>query len=50
MDFASIIKEIVQGAKGAKQLGKQTAERLFGHLLDGDVPDMEFGAILLACA
>jgi anthranilate phosphoribosyltransferase len=47
MDFAPIIKEIGRGAKGAKPIGEDAAEALFGHLLDGEVPDMELGAILL---
>lgn len=48
MDYASIIKEIGRGAKGAKSIKRATAQSLFGALLDGDVPDMEVGAILLS--
>ncbi|MFT4173903.1 MAG: DNA-binding protein YbiB [Rhodocyclaceae bacterium] len=48
MKYASIIKEIGRGAKGAKGLSRDAAQQLFGHMLDGEVPDMELGAVLLA--
>lgn len=42
-----IIKEIGRGAKGARSLDQATAETLFGAMLDGEVPDVELGAIVL---
>ncbi|MCL2658283.1 MAG: DNA-binding protein YbiB [Betaproteobacteria bacterium] len=48
MDLAPIIKEIGRGAKGAKPLSENLAAALFGQMLDGQVPDLELGAILLS--
>lgn len=48
MDYASLIKEIGRGSKGARDLTREQAEALFGHMLDGAVPDMELGALLIA--
>ncbi|HEY9107566.1 MAG TPA: DNA-binding protein YbiB [Roseateles sp.] len=48
MDYAPLIKEIGRGTKGARDLNRQQAEALFGEMLDGKVPDMELGAILIA--
>lgn len=48
MEFATIIKEIGRGTKGARPMTRDQAETLFGAILDGKVPDMELGAILLA--
>jgi anthranilate phosphoribosyltransferase len=48
MDYASIIKEIGRGAKGARPMTFEQAESLFGLILDGKVPDLELGAILVA--
>jgi len=48
MEFAPIIKEIGRGAKGARSMNATQAKELFAALLDGLVPDMEVGAILLA--
>lgn len=48
MDYASIIKEIGRGVKGAKAMDQSVAEAVFGALLDGEIPDMEVGAILLS--
>lgn len=48
MDYASIIKEIGRGAKGARDLTHEQAKQLFGRILDGEVPDMELGAILMS--
>ena len=50
MNYATIIKEIGRGAKGAKPMERAVAEEVFGALLDGDIPDMEVGAILLSPA
>ncbi len=48
MQFAPFIKEIGRGTKGARDLDSQQAEALFGQIIDGLVPDMELGAILIA--
>jgi len=48
MDFAPLIKEIGRGSRGARDLTREQAQALFGGLLDGTVPDLERGAILMA--
>lgn len=48
MNFAPYIKEIGRGAKGAAPLTASQAETLFGAMLDGQVPDLELGAIILS--
>lgn len=48
MQFAPLIKEIGRGTKGARDMDGAQAEALFGAILDGQVPDMELGAILLS--
>jgi len=48
MQFAHLIKEIGRGSKGARDMDEPQAEALFGAILDGQVPDMELGAILLS--
>ena len=48
MNYGSIIKAIGRGAKGSRSLDTATAARLFGDILDGAVPDIELGAILIA--
>ncbi|MDB5799275.1 MAG: DNA-binding protein YbiB [Rhodocyclales bacterium] len=48
MKYAQIIKEIGRGTKGARPIPKALAETLFAAILDGIVPDMELGAILLS--
>jgi anthranilate phosphoribosyltransferase len=48
MQFAPLIKEIGRGTKGARDLDGAQAEALFGAILDGQVPDLELGAILLS--
>ncbi|MBT9459856.1 MAG: DNA-binding protein YbiB [Burkholderiaceae bacterium] len=48
MQFAPLIKEIGRGSKGARDMDGLQAEALFGAILDGQVPDMELGAILLS--
>ncbi|SEK53497.1 Anthranilate phosphoribosyltransferase [Roseateles sp. YR242] len=48
MDFAPLIKEIGRGTRGARDLTREQAHALFGGLLDGTVPDLERGAILIA--
>jgi len=48
MKYGPIIKEIGRGAKGARDLDTAAAAALFGDILDGAVPELELGAILLA--
>lgn len=48
MNFAQIIKEIGRGAEGARDLTQEDAAQLYGAMLDGGVPDLELGAILIA--
>lgn len=48
MNYAPYIKEIGRGAKGAAPLTAGQAETLFGAMLDGEVPDLELGAIILS--
>lgn len=47
MSYARHIKEIGRGAH-AGDLSEQDAYQLFGAILDGGVPELELGAILLA--
>jgi anthranilate phosphoribosyltransferase len=48
MNLPAMIKEIGRGAKGARSLTAEQAEALFGAMLDGEVPDLELGAIIIA--
>jgi anthranilate phosphoribosyltransferase len=48
MTYAPIIKEIGRGAKGARSLDATQAETLFGDILDGAVPELELGAIVIS--
>ncbi|MBV8037033.1 DNA-binding protein YbiB [Roseateles sp.] len=48
MDYASLIKEVGRGARGARDLTRAQAEALFGAMLDGTVPELELGALLIA--
>lgn len=48
MSFAHLIKEIGRGERGANDLDEADARRLFGAMLDGGVPELELGAILIA--
>ncbi|MCK2126358.1 DNA-binding protein YbiB [Thauera aromatica] len=48
MKYGAIIKEIGRGAKGARALDAATAAALFGDILDGTVPALELGAILIS--
>ncbi len=45
---ASVIKNIGRGKKGARDMARDEARVLYGHMLDGAVSDLELGAILLA--
>lgn len=42
------IKEIGRGQKGARSISREDALQLYGAMLDGRVPDIELGAVLLA--
>jgi anthranilate phosphoribosyltransferase len=48
MNYANILKEIGRGAHGARDLSTSDAEQLYAAMLDGGVPELELGAILLA--
>ena len=48
MNFANYIKEIGRGAHAAADMSEHDAQQLFGAMLDGGVPDLELGAILIA--
>ncbi|MBI2308616.1 MAG: DNA-binding protein YbiB [Rhodocyclales bacterium] len=48
MSYAHIIKEIGRGAEGSRDMSPEEAQQLYGALLDGGVPDLELGAILIA--
>lgn len=48
MDFAPLLKEIGRGTRGARDLTRDQAQDLFGRMLDGQVPDLELGALLIA--
>lgn len=48
MSYAHYIKEIGRGAEGARHLSSEDARQLYAAMLDGGVPDLELGAIILA--
>ena len=48
MDYRDVIKEIGRGKAGARDLPYAPAHALFGAMLDGEVPELELGAIVLA--
>jgi anthranilate phosphoribosyltransferase len=48
MEFAPLIKEVGRGTRGARDLSAEQAQALFGAMLDGTVPALELGAILLS--
>lgn len=48
MNLAEIIREVGRGAQGSKGLPTDVAAALFGAMLDGEVPDLELGALLAA--
>lgn len=48
MNYAHYIKEIGRGAEGSRNLSRDDARQLYGAMLDGGVPDLELGAIVLA--
>ncbi len=46
--YSHLLKEIGRGSQGSTSLSFSEAETLFGAMLDGGVPDLELGAILMA--
>ncbi len=48
MTFTHYLKEIARGERSARDLPFDDAKQLFGAMLDGGVPDLELGAILIA--
>jgi anthranilate phosphoribosyltransferase len=48
MNFAQYLREIGRGASGANDLGAEEAQKLYAAILDGGIPELELGAILLA--
>lgn len=48
MGIGNLIKEVGRGAGGAGELTFEEARRLFGTMLDGGVPELELGALLMA--
>ncbi len=48
LNLTQYIKEIGRGKDGARDMTEQQAYELFGAMLDGGVPDLELGAILIA--
>ncbi len=47
-DFSPLIREIGRGANGARSLSADEARELYGAMLDGQVGELELGAILIA--
>jgi anthranilate phosphoribosyltransferase len=47
MSYSHYIKEIGRGAEGARNLSRDDACQLYAAMLDGGVPDLELGAIIL---
>lgn len=48
MNWSALIKELGRGARGARSLPREQAQALFGAMLDGLVPELELGALLIA--
>lgn len=48
MDYRKIIKEIGRGKNHARDLDRDTARGLYAHMLNGEVPDLELGGVLIA--
>ncbi len=47
MSYSQYIREIGRGAEGSRDLGSADARQLYAAMLDGGVPDLELGAIIL---
>jgi anthranilate phosphoribosyltransferase len=48
MSYGRYIKEIGRGAEGAHDLAQDDARQIYAAMLDGGVPDLELGAIIIA--
>lgn len=48
MELNKIIKEVGRGKNHARDINFDTALALYGAMLDGEVPDLEMGSILIA--
>ena len=48
VDLAAVIREIGRGAAGARDMSSAEAQQLYAAVLDGQVPDLELGAIAIA--
>jgi anthranilate phosphoribosyltransferase len=48
VDYRKIIKEVGRGKNHARDLDHETARALYTHMLNGEVPDLEMGGILIA--
>ena len=48
MKYTDIIKEVGRGKDGATDLPEELAYELYGHMLRGEVPELELGALLVA--
>ncbi len=48
MSFGHLIREIGRGAQGARDMNFDEARQLYGAMLDGGVPELELGAIVMA--
>jgi anthranilate phosphoribosyltransferase len=48
MDYRTIIKDVGRGKNHARDLDFDTARALYTRMLEGDVPDLEMGGILIA--
>lgn len=48
MDYTKIIKEIGRGATGSRPLDAEVANELFAAMINGAVPELELGAIVMA--
>jgi len=48
MNWGTLIKEIGRGPHGARALGEEDAYRMFAAMLDGAVPELELGGIMIA--
>jgi len=48
MEWAPIIRELGRGATGSRDLSQDAAQQLYAAVLDGQVPDLELGAIAIA--
>lgn len=48
MEYSKIIKEVGRGKNHARDLDEETARALYARMLNGEVPELELGGILIA--